>query len=261
MPAMLPAVGDGFEWVAASWGHMLRARALGHVPHGWSTRQLVLRGSPDQERDGWDAIARIVGLGAESLVRLRQVHGAEVYIAGPAAAPAPPSADIALTDRADRVVAVQVADCAPVLVATDDGRVVAGAHAGWRGTTADVAGVSVRALGRDFDIRPTTLSAAIGPSIGPCCYEVGDELIGAFAADGWAKDDLARWFTRRDGKLYLDVWQANADQLVTAGVPLERVHVSRLCTACHVDWFNSYRRDGAGAGRLAGFIRPQPFRA
>ena len=262
MPAMLPAVGDDFEWAAASWGHVLRARALAHVPHGWTTRQLVLRGGLDEAHDGWEAIARTVGLvGPESLVRLRQVHGAEVYIAGAAAPPVHPSADIVLTDRAERVVAVQVADCAPVLVGTDDGRVVAAAHAGWRGTAADVAGVSVRSLSSQFGTNPAVLSAAIGPCIGPCCYEVGDELIDAFATAGWGEDHLVRWFARRDGKLYLDVWQANADQLVKAGVSRARVHMSRLCTACHMDWFNSYRREGADAGRLAGFIRPQPFRA
>jgi YfiH family protein len=258
MPAMLPAVGDDFEWVDASWGHMLRARALGHVPHGWTTRQLVLRGSSDQERDAWDAIARVVGLDVTNLVRLRQVHGAEVYLARDGAPPLPPAADIVLTDRVDRVVAVQVADCAPVLLATDDGRGVAAAHAGWRGTAADVAGVSVRAMNRDLNVEPSTLSAAIGPSIGPCCYEVGDELVEAFATRGWDRGALARWFARRDGKLYLDVWQANADQLVKAGVLPDRVHVSRLCTACHRDWFYSYRREGAGTGRLAGFIRPRP---
>jgi YfiH family protein len=258
MPAMPPAAGDDFEWADASWGLRLRARALAHVPHGWTTRQLTLRGSPDGERDGWSAIATTVGLAAASLVRLRQVHGAEVHVADGPVLPTPPSADIVLTDRTDRVVAVQVADCAPILVASADGRVVAAAHAGWRGTAADVAGASVRSLSQRFEVRPATVSAAIGPSIGPCCYEVGDELIAAFATYGWSDEDLTRWFVRRDGKLYLDVWQANADQLVKAGLPLERVHASRLCTACHLDWFYSYRREGAGTGRLAGFIRPQP---
>lgn len=258
MPAMLPAVGDDFEWVAASWGHMLRARALAHVPHGWTTRQLVLRGSSDEERDGWDAIAHTAGLSLLGLVRLRQVHGAEVHIADAARPSSLPAADIVLTDRADRVVAVQVADCAPVLVAADHGRVVAAAHAGWRGTAADVAGVTVRALERHLPgTSPQDLSAAIGPSIGPCCYEVGDELVDAFNAHGWSEEDRARWFSRRGERLYLDVWQANADQLVKAGVPPARVHVSRLCTACHLDWFYSYRREGAGTGRLAGFIRPR----
>jgi YfiH family protein len=258
---MLPALGDDFEWTPAAWGAMLRARALAHVPHGWTTRQLVLRGGPDEERAGWDAVADTAGLDIDALVRLRQVHGADVYVAEAVKPPSPPLADIALSERADRVVAVQVADCAPVLVATDSGDVVAAAHAGWRGTAADVAGTTVRSLSRRFDVGAAVLSAAIGPSIGPCCYVVGDELMDAFATHGWSGQDREKWFLRRDGQLYLDVWLANADQLARAGVPPERVHVSRLCTACHLDWFCSYRREGAGTGRLAGFIRPRPSRA
>ncbi len=80
----------------------------------------------------------------------------------------------------------------------------------------------------------------------------------AFAAAGWSEADRARWFVRRDGRLFLDIWRANADQLERAGVPGNQIFVSRLCTACHPDWFHSYRRDGGGTGRLAGFIRPVP---
>ena len=135
------------------------------------------------------------------------------------------------------------------------GRVVAASHAGWRGTAADVAGVTVRALASRYQVAPDTLSAAIGPSIGPCCYEVGEELLDAFTARGWSAADCDRWFIRREAKLFLDVWQANAEQLERAGIPADRIFVSRLCTACHRDWFDSYRREGAGTGRLAGYIR------
>jgi YfiH family protein len=254
---MGPAVGDEFEWTPAVWGEMLRARALAHVPHGWTTRQLALRGSEEDERTGWNALAHTAGLDLAGLVRLRQVHGADVHVADDRPSADRPAADIVLTDRAERVVAVQVADCAPVLVAADHGGVVGAAHAGWRGTAADVAGTAIRSLSRHFALDPRSLAAAIGPSIGPCCYEVGDELLDAFARHGWSDEDLGRWFGRREGRLYLDVWQANADQLVRAGVPRPRVHVSRLCTACHLDRFYSYRREGAGTGRLAGFIRPR----
>jgi polyphenol oxidase len=109
-----------------------------------------------------------------------------------------------------------------------------------------------------YAVSPHEVAAAIGPCIGPCCYEVGEELVGAFKASGWSAADCARWFTCRNGAIYLDIWRANADQLRRAGVPEHQVHVSRLCTACHPDWFDSYRRDGAGTGRLAGFIRPVP---
>jgi YfiH family protein len=254
---MPPALGDAFDWVSAPWGVKLYARALSHAPHGWTTRQLELRGSADRERAGWNAVSSAAGVGPDQLTRLRQVHGASVHVAGTRDTGLGPSeADIVLTETPDRAVAVQVADCAPVLVADRGGRVVAAAHAGWRGTAADVAGTTVRSMTGMSRHAPAAFDAAIGPCIGPCCYEVGEELIDAFRAAGWSGPDCNRWFLRRDGRLFLDVWTANADQLTRAGIPASQVHVSRLCTACHPDWFYSYRRDGAGTGRLAGFIRP-----
>ena len=254
---MPPEVSGEFEWAAAPWGLALRCRALGAVGHGWTTRQLTLRGAADVERAGWDAIGQAVGLTSERVVRLSQVHGAAVHVAT-AQAGGTAEADIATSDSPDRVVVVQVADCAPILTADQPGHAVAASHAGWRGTAADVAGVTVRALTHRYSVSPELLTAAIGPCIGPCCYEVGEELVSAFGAMGWSEADCARWFARRDGTLFLDIWRANADQLERAGVPGNRVFVSQLCTACHPDWFHSYRRDGVGTGRLAGFIRPVP---
>jgi YfiH family protein len=227
------------------------------VGHGWTTRQLALRGAADVERAGWDAIGQAVGLTAERIARLSQVHGAAVHVAtsqpGDMA-----EADIAISDSPDRVLVVQVADCAPILTADHAGHVAAASHAGWRGAAADVSGVTVRALTHRYSVSPESLATAIGPCIGPCCYEVGEELVSAFAAVGWSEADRARWFVRRDGRLFFDLWRANADQLHRSGVPDEQIFDSRLCTACHPDWFDSYRRDGAGTGRLAGFIRPVP---
>lgn len=252
---MPPEVSGEFEWAAAPWGLALRCRALDAVGHGWTTRELALRGALEVERAGWEAIGQAVGLTSERVVRLSQVHGAAVHVASSPPC-GTPEADIAVSDAPDRVVVVQVADCAPILTADHAGHVVAASHAGWRGTAADVAGVTVGALFTQYRASPDTLSAAIGPSIGPCCYEVGEDLVRAFGAKGWSAADCNRWFIRREARLYFDLWRANADQLVRAGVPAGQVFVSRLCTACHPDWFYSYRRDGVGTGRLAGFIRP-----
>ena len=111
---------------------------------------------------------------------------------------------------------------------------------------------------REFGVRPDTLVAAIGPSIGACCYDVGEELLAAFAAAGHSSVDLAEWFARdAAGRLRLDLWQANADLLVSAGVPRAQVHVARLCTKTHVDVLESFRVDGAKAGRMAAIIVAQ----
>jgi YfiH family protein len=257
---VVPAVGETFQWTDSPLGTLLVARPLEQVTHGWTTRQLELQGGAGCEQHGWDRVAAAAGLRPDQLVRLRQVHGAAVFVAD-ALTDERPEADIVLTARADLVVAVQVADCAPVLLASRNGDVGGAAHAGWRGTAANVSGVAVRALVDRFAVDVASVSAAIGPAIGPCCYEVGEELVAAFAERGWNEAVSDRWFVRRGGRLFLDVWQANADQLRKAGIPDDQVHVSRLCTACHPEWFYSYRRDGAGTGRLAAFIRPRPPRA
>jgi YfiH family protein len=229
----------------------LVADALQAYRHGWSTRQLQLRGSAHIEAEGWGQLISSLGVDPENLVRLRQVHGNQVFYADRhAPSPGQPEADAAVAGDPLRALTVQVADCVPLLIADASSGEVGVAHAGWRGTAAGVALAASGALGAARE-----QIAAIGPSIGPCCYEVGAELLDRFRERGWTRgaDD---WFEQRAGHWYLDLWRANFDQLVKAGVPDEAIFVSRLCTSCHSDWFPSYRRDGAGAGRLAGYIRP-----
>jgi hypothetical protein len=114
----------------------------------------------------------------------------------------------------------------------------------------------VAALRSAFGADPADLVAAVGPSIGPCCYQVREALVDAFRRAGHAPGDLERWFTA-DGGLRLDLWRANRDQLEAAGLHRDRVHVAGLCTATHGELFHSYRRDGPSTGRLAAAIRPE----
>ena len=166
-----------------------------------------------------------------------------------------PKADILVTDGPTVALAVQAADCVPVLMADRRSGAVAAVHAGWRGTAAGAAPAAVAALAREFGTRPGDLVAAQGPSIGPCCYVVGDELVEAFRASGFGRE-VDRWFARDEtGALRLDLWAANRDQLAACGVPAAAIHGSGLCTANHPEWFASYRRDGPGTGRIAAVIR------
>jgi polyphenol oxidase len=249
-----PVPADGFAWTAAPWGFRLVALALQDFSHGWTTRQLELRGRDGVEHAGWAKLAEAVGVAPAALLRMHQVHGVTIHRASAAdIGTSPHDADIISTDDREIAVAVQVADCVPLLLADRRTGRVAAAHAGWRGTAANAAGVATAEFDRDHDGR-TTLVAALGPSIGPCCYRVGPELRTSFEARGWPSSLLDRWFTTRDGALFLDLWQANTDQLLGAGISAPHIHVSRLCTACHPDWFCSYRRDGTGRLRMAGFI-------
>jgi YfiH family protein len=258
MPPPPPA--PGFHWTPAPWGVQLVADGLADFPHGWTTRQLQLRGTAGVEANGWDQVAAAAGVERGALVRMRQMHGTAVYSASddPSLAGVI-EADAAISANPLKALTVQVADCVPLLLGDPVSGTVAVAHAGWRGTMGDISGKVVRRLVAADQALPTSrLRAAIGPSIGPCCYAVGLELREKFQFAGWSADERESWFEFRDGRWYLDLWRANGDQLARQGVPRDAIQVSRLCTACHPEWFPSYRRDGPGAGRMAGFVASHP---
>ena len=196
---------------------------------------------------------------------ISQVHGrAVVVIRRGTAVPQPrPEADVLVSDASDIAIAVRAADCVPLLMADRVRGVVAAVHAGWRGTSARAAVAAVDALAREFGTRPADLVVAIGPSIGACCYEVGTELVDAFAAAGHERYLIDRWFvspppargSRDKAPLALDVARANTDQLILAGVPEDQIFDSGLCTAMHLDVLTSYRKEKEKAGRIAGVIR------
>jgi YfiH family protein len=262
---------DVFTWTTEAWGPALRSSALGEIAdHFFTTRQLRLRG--DGEPEDWRRVAETIGVPPPRLLRLTQVHGRDVFVhrvrgaeeggqvipASAAATPDEagwPEADISTTDDRTVALAIQVADCVPLLLADALTGAVAAVHAGWRGTAAGAAIAAVEALVRDFGARPDRLVVALGPGIGPCCYTVGDELIDAFRAGGFSQS-VNRWFIRDEaGGLNLDVWAANRDQLIASGVPAASIHAANLCTAGRPDLFASYRRDGPETGRIAAVIR------
>ena len=252
----LPAVPDSFYWTPESWGPALRCRPLEVVaPHLFTTRQLVLSSHAD-----WERVAETIG--ARQVATLTQVHGrAAVVIRRGRGADGRdarrPEADILVSDDPDTALAVRAADCVPLLLGDPATGTVAAVHAGWRGTAAGAATAAVETLAREFSARPRDLIAAIGPSIGACCYEVGPELIDAFVAAGHARRDVDRWFMTPVSatKPRLDTWAANRDQLMMAGVLEENIHISGLCTASNVDIFPSFRVERENTGRLLGVIR------
>jgi polyphenol oxidase len=260
---------DGFHWTSESWGTALRSAPLsGLADHFFTTRQLWLRGA--SEDADWAAAADTIGVPPERLLRLTQVHGRDAVIVrrddpagrdrlvaagGIDGTNGRPEADILVTDDPAVALAIQVADCVPLLMAHRRTGSVAAVHAGWRGTLARAAEAAVDVLGREFGAAPEDLVVAHGPSIGACCYEVGPDLVDAFEAGGFGAQ-IDRWFSReRQGGLRLDLWAAIRDQLLGAGVREEDIHQSGLCTASHPQWFASYRRDGPGTGRIAAVIR------
>ena len=258
----------------AAHGPVLVCRALEPIaPHMITTRRWALGGGRGgDERRAWDDIAHTMGTG---LVRAHQVHGAEILVrrAGDRGPETLPAADIVVSNDPTVSAAIQTADCVPLLLADRRTGAVAAAHAGWRGLAAGVPRSAVEALAREFGSRPADLVAAAGPSIGACCYEVGAEVRDRFTAAGFPVTAIDRWFFERPQPMpqnpsmpglgaegrpdhwYFDSGCSTRDQLVSAGVPPDQVFLVELCTASHPGVLCSYRRDGAGAGRLAGVIR------
>jgi polyphenol oxidase len=254
----LPQPSDGFEWTQAPWGSALRCRPLGAVvDHLFTARDLRLREDPEE----WARVADDIGVPPTRLLLIRQVHRNDVAIARRDRRGdwVRPEADVIVSDDPTSAIGVRVADCAPVLLADRRLHVVGAAHAGWRGTVQDAAGAAVRAMIREFGSDPSDLIAAVGPCLGPCCGEVGDEVAEEFACAGHEPHAIMRWFSAGpSGRRHLDLWTANADQLIAAGVRPEHVHVARLCTRTHTDVFHSYRADKENAGRMVGVIRSRP---
>lgn len=258
----LPKPSGEFEWVQEPWGAALRCRPLAGVArHCFSTRALGLEGVRADAETGWPGLAHALGIELDSLVRMRQVHCAEVYEPRRSAESLfrayedCPEADIAVTDDPSMALSVRAADCVPIVLADRGTGAVAAIHAGWKGTAAGAVIVAVQALRSRYGTNPHDVIAAVGPSIGPCCYEVGSELRGQFASHA----EASTWFTS-DARPHLDLWRATRDQLARAGVPADQIHVCALCTFDHPAFFHSYRRDGESAGRLVAAIRSAPGR-
>jgi polyphenol oxidase len=175
---------------------------------------------------------------------LKQVHGIVMHEAPWTGLP---EGDAAIASLAGLLLGIETADCLPVLLVDPLRGRVAAAHAGWRGTAQGIARVAVARL-VEAGSRPEDILAALGPGIGPCCYEVGDELRQEFP------DGDAFFCPGPRGRPHLDVRAANRSQLLLAGLPPGNIQSVLECTRCRADLYPSYRRDGRGAGRMVSYI-------
>ncbi len=187
-----------------------------------------------------------------ALLRPRQVHGARVASAEECAAGA--EADAVVVRARRSAIAVVTADCVPILASGEDGRAVAAIHAGWRGLAAGVVEAGIDALRRESE--GLAVCAAVGPHIGPCCYEVDAPVLDAlrhrFGADALA--DATR--DARPGHWWLDLGALTRCALERAAVATEAIGTfADDCTACDAERFHSYRRDGPRSGRLVHWIK------
>lgn len=240
--------------------------------HGFTTRQGGVSRPPYDSlnlggRWGDDAAAIAenrrrfrIAAGGGPVHFARQVHGRDVVRVAAHATPdqiAEVAADAVVTGAPVTAVGVYVADCAPILIADARTGACAAVHAGWRGTVAGVVAAAVHALIESFGSRAVDLRVAIGPTIGPCCFEVGPEVVAQVEA-AFPRARAAGAIVARQPREHVDLPALNRAAALGAGVAAEAVEVAGMCTRCDETRFYSYRREGGRTGQLAGFVRFEP---
>ncbi|MGC1414403.1 MAG: peptidoglycan editing factor PgeF, partial [Candidatus Acidiferrum sp.] len=226
----------------------------------WDTRENVL-----ENRRRFQSAAGAPDL---PLITLKQFHS-DVIHPFDSAPSEPCRGDASITNRPNLLLAIQTADCVPILLVDPKKRAIAAIHAGWRGTLARIAAKTIGKMQMHFGTNPRDLLAAIGPSIGPCCYEVGTEVATQFLSqfpdapiyfDEFRTGDEPnpiQWLNMMPPGhqpppkgVLLDLRKANRSQLLAGGLRPQNIHIIDLCTACRPDLLFSYRKQGPASGRL-----------
>jgi len=204
-------------------------------------------------RENWRRLEGAAALAPRRWALVSQVHGAAVVSAEKGRAACHhrsgcPSADALVTSSREVTLGVLTADCLAVIMAAPEVGAVAAVHAGWRGTLEGIAPRALRSLAGEAG---AGVKAGLGPCIGMCCYEVGEEVHDRFR-EKWGREYVDKVFRRRGG-WRLDLQKANLLQLLEAGVPEKDIATVPLCTSCRRDLFFSHRRDGERTGRMLAF--------
>lgn len=267
----LPGLVHGFSTRLGGFSKVYRGRDLnlGFTKHD-------SRAAVDRNRQAFlDSLGLKPGPKSWPLITLRQIHSDLIHLVdSPPRDPLPGDGLITAVPRL--LLAVQTADCLPVLLVDRKHRAVGAFHAGWRGTVKRIVEKGVGEMRRCFHTRPADLLAAIGPGIHACCYEVGQEVRDQFHSQFAYAEKLFRTTKESDEirerypllfltarapghselpkKICLDLVEANRQQLLAAGVPARSISTSALCTSCRTDLLFSYRAENGVTGRMLAVV-------
>lgn len=258
--------GNGASNGTPAVDHAVFSRRGGHSIAPFDSLNMSM--SVPDERDRVYANRRRVyglyGRDTDTVVHAHLVHGADVARVTQANNGTwVEHVDGLITNQPGTVLSMNFADCAPIFLYDPRRHAIGLGHAGWRGTMVDLPGAMVRAMTAQFGSDPADLVAGIGPCIGPCCYEVGEEVIAAVEATFMEPDTLFRPLTGDDrltaaGHRFFDMPQANQRNLANAGV--RNIETSGLCTACRTDLFFSHRAEKGRTGRFGTVFALEPDR-
>lgn len=207
-------------------------------------------------RTNYEKLCRAFSLIPENLVLTKQEHtdiiltDAHMHKGMGWNEPVSIIADSMITNAEDCILVKFTADCVPVLLFDPVKRVIADVHDGWRGTVKRLAEKTVQRMCFDYGCDPRDILAAIGPSIGPCCFEIGSDVASVFI-EGF---DPFYTFPTNPNKYHSNLWSCNVQQLMESGITADHIAVANICTYCNNQLFYSYRREGKNTGSLGAFI-------
>jgi YfiH family protein len=236
--------------------HAVSTRSIGSNPGEVFDLAWAPGEDPAQMRRRVAAVAAALSTDPLQVCCVRQVHGSRVCCIDELPAPdssapcsMPGDGDALVTAQPGIVLLIRVADCVPVLLYDPVKQVVAAVHAGWKGTLADITGKTVSCMCENYGCRPSDLLAGIGPSIGPCCFTVGEEVTEQFRMAAGLADCVK---SGCDGTR-VDLPQTNRVELLRSGLLPHNVEMAGQCTACRLDIFFSHRGEQGKTGRFGLF--------
>ena len=217
--------------------------------------------TPENVTENWKILSEHTQINLNSFVIAHQVHQGNVAVADqltPRGAWTDQSKEIDNTDafitsEKNICIVVKVADCVPILVYDPELHIAAAIHAGWRGSVNSVTANTINKMITTFKCNPENLFAGIGPSIGPCCYEVGTDVIGA-VMEKWGTTDSFLVKTANSQRYHFDLWHSNRYELIRSGVKADHIETAGICTRCNSDLYFSARASKGNTGRFCGAI-------
>lgn len=204
----------------------------------------------------WNRLAMAFTIPLENFLTLNQVHGDDIFVIKPYGDYLPTDKtlnyDAIVTTRQNLAVCIKTADCVPVFIVDRAKKIIAAVHAGWKSTALELTAKVIRLLYDQYDSSPLDILAAVGPSIGLCCFEVDEETAESFA---YQKDNKSFLFTAEKPKKWIvDLPEANRRQMINCGISEDNIDLSHLCTSCRQDLFFSHRGSGGITGRQLNFM-------
>ena len=224
-------------------GFTTRAGGVSAPPYDSLNFSVRTGDDPSSVRANHERLFSSLGVDPSAFASMGQVHGTRVRRADRGGEY--PATDALVTASPGLLLGVRTADCLPLLLCDSDTPAAGAVHCGWRSLTGGIVERAVETMRAEFGTRPERLAASSGPAVGPCCYEVGEDVAARYAPEA---------IVERNGRLFADLRRDLRIRLEAAGVAPRRIEAVPDCTICAPDRYFSHRRDGLRAGRMLGFI-------